>query len=134
MTGEYAVRAMLYLTAQTPGHLSLIADISRSEEVPETILRKIMAQLVKSGLVRSFRGSGGGIRLARAPEAISLLEIIETIEGRIYLNQCLIAPDFCDRISGCTVHPVWREVQDSMVNILGGKSLKDLVAADLEEA
>lgn len=134
MTGDYAVRAMLYLASEPRGQVSQISEISKDRGVPETLLRKIAARLVKSGLVNSFRGSGGGLTLARAPETISLLEVVEAIEGKIYLNQCLIGPDFCDRISHCTVHPVWKQVQESVVDILGSKSLKDLVEDDLAVA
>ncbi|MFQ6607814.1 MAG: RrF2 family transcriptional regulator [Fidelibacterota bacterium] len=127
MTGEYAVRAMLHLSSKGYGNMVQISEVSREQKIPESILRKIIGQLVKAGVLYSLRGKGGGVSLARQPETISLLEIVEAIEGKIFLNQCLIGPDFCERTGYCAVHLVWREVQEKMVDILGNRNMAALV-------
>ena len=81
MTGEYAVRAMIHLAALPPDVTAQIADISREWEVPDTFLRKIMSQLSRNGLVATYRGNGGGVALARPAHTITLLDVIESIEG-----------------------------------------------------
>ncbi len=126
MTGEYAIRAITYLASIPMGKMVHISDISSSQKIPETLLRKIIGQLVKLGFIFSTRGAGGGVRLARPPAEITLLEIVESMEGKIFLNQCLIGPEFCERSAYCAVHFVWQEVQDKMVEILGGRSLADV--------
>ncbi len=126
MTGEYAIRAMLDLASYSPGDVLKISDISKRQDIPETLLRKIISQLVKLGFVYSFRGSGGGISLARPPETVTLLDVIEATEGKVFLNKCLIGPEFCSRTPYCAVHSVWREVQDKMVDTLWGRSLTEL--------
>jgi len=126
MTGDYAIRAMLYLSSKGYGEIVHISEISKNADVPESLLRKITGQLVKAGLLHSHRGKGGGIALAHQPELITLLDVIEVIEGKIFLNQCIIAPDFCVRSNYCSVHVVWREVQEMMVEILGSKNLSVL--------
>ncbi|MCI0495048.1 Rrf2 family transcriptional regulator [candidate division KSB1 bacterium] len=126
--GEYAVRAMLHLAAQEGNGLSSIAVISQTWDIPESFLRKILNNLTKAGLISSARGSGGGISLARPASKITLLDIFEAIEGKIYLNQCLIGPEWCENRSWCPVHPVWREAQDAFAGVLQKKSLADLVS------
>ncbi|MBL7014145.1 MAG: Rrf2 family transcriptional regulator [Candidatus Marinimicrobia bacterium] len=126
MTGEYAVRAMIHLSSISKGKVTHISDISKEQNIPETLLRKIMGQLVKIGLVRSSRGKGGGVMLAKPGDSISLLDIIQGIEGQIILNQCLVDEKYCDQTSYCAVRKVWQQAQDQMLSILNGKSICDL--------
>ncbi|NIQ11845.1 MAG: Rrf2 family transcriptional regulator, partial [Gammaproteobacteria bacterium] len=78
-------------------------------------LRKLLQPLIKSGIIESKRGYSGGIRLARMPEQISLLEIIESVEGGIELNECVADPAICQFVGSCPIHEVWVET----TNILG---------------
>ncbi len=126
--GEYAVRAMLHLAAQEENGLSQISTISQTWNIPEDFLRKILSALIKAGLVTSTRGIGGGISLARPANQITLLDVFEAIEGKIYLNKCLIGPEWCENRSWCPVHPIWREAQDAFAAVLQKKSLTDLVS------
>jgi len=119
---------MLHLAAQQKNGLSTISTISNTWDIPESFLRKILNSLSKAGLISSVRGSGGGISLARPASKITLLDIFEAIEGKLYLNQCLIGPEHCDNRNWCPVHPVWREAQDAFAAALQKKSLADLVA------
>ena len=126
MTGEYAIRAMIHLAGLSPGSAVQIADISDAWEIPETFLRKIAARLGKAGLLVSQRGLGGGIQLARPAESLTLLEVIEAIEGKITLNRCLMAGEFCHRTVWCQVHLTWVEAQEAVKTTLARKSLKQL--------
>ncbi len=128
MTGEYAIRAMLHLASLRFGTVAQISEISRQWEIPENFLRKISAQLSNAGLVASQRGLGGGITLARPAEVITLLDIIEAVEGKISLNKCLMCDAFCPRDSWCAVHLVWGEAQDKLKEVLTSKSLAQLAA------
>jgi len=126
--GEYAVRAMLHLAAMENKGVSQIPAISKIWDVPESFLRKILNSLVKAQLVVSMRGAGGGFRLARAASDITLLDIFEAIEGKVYLNQCLVGPGSCQNRAWCPVHDVWREAQRSFTGVLSRKSLADMVS------
>jgi Rrf2 family protein len=135
MLGEYAVRAMIYLAGLPPGKTASIAEISLAWGIPETFLRKISAQLAKGGLLVTQRGSRGGIRLAKSGETITLLEVIEAVEGKISLNKCMIASDFCHRSPYCGVHNVWAEAQYAVRSILGSKTLHQLaIESDVRKA
>jgi Rrf2 family protein len=126
MTGEYAIRTMVHLSRAVPGEVVQIANISESWDIPETFLRKIVARLSRAGLVKSSRGVGGGIVLAKAADQITLLEIVEEIEGPLSLNKCLIEPQTCTRVTHCAVHSVWCEAQDVLRERLSSKSLAQL--------
>jgi Rrf2 family protein len=125
--GEYAVRAVVFLAAQPEGKVSLINEISEVQEVPKSYLSKIMQHLTRSGLVKSRRGAKGGFMLARPAGSITLREAIEAVEGPIFLNVCLIKKGECHRDDLCPVHPVWKEAQKKLMEVLDGKTLADLV-------
>ncbi len=134
MTGEYAIRAMIHLAALPWGTVAQIAEISSQWDIPENFLRKITAQLSKAGLIRSQRGIGGGVQLAKPAETLTLLNVIEAVEGKLYLNKCLIGPQFCNRTSWCAVHLVWCEAQQKLKEILSTHSLAELVATNTARA
>lgn len=124
--GDYAIRGMVYLAMKPPDQMSLISEMAADIDVSQTLLAKIFQNFSKVGLVKSYRGVGGGFMLGRPAEQISLLEIVEAVEGPIVLNRCLLRPGTCDRDACCTVHPVWKELQEKMRDILGSVSLKHL--------
>ena len=124
--GDYAIRGIIYLASQPLDKISLLSDIAAAVDVPQTFLAKIFQQFSKSGIVKSYRGTGGGFLLARPPEQISLLSVVEAVEGPIIPNRCVLAPGECERDAFCTVHPVWKQVQQQVRQLLAGISLKDL--------
>ena len=130
--GEYAVRAIVYLASQPEGKISLISEISETQEVPKSYLSKIMQNLVRSGLVKSRRGAKGGFVLARPADQITLRQTIEALEGPIHLNVCLIKKGECHRDDLCPVHPVWKEAQRVLIEVLDSKTIANLVK-DAEE-
>lgn len=125
--GEYAVRAMLHLAASSQDSNTKISDISKAWNIPESFLRKILHSLVKAGLVSSTRGINGGLALGHPAGKITLFDIVEAVEGKIYLNQCLVDHAFCENREWCPVHGVWRDAQEAFSQILKRDSLADLV-------
>jgi Rrf2 family protein len=126
MTGEYAIRTMVHLSSLPPGGMAQISEISRRWDIPETFLRKIVARLSKGGLVRSHRGVGGGVSLARPADQISLLDVVEEVEGPVALNRCIVEPHACSRTKTCLVHGVWCEAQDVLRGLLASRSLAEM--------
>jgi Rrf2 family protein len=124
--GDYAIRGMVYLASQLPGRVVLVREIARAMDVPPLFLAKIFQQFTKLGLVKSFRGSGGGFLLGRPPQEITLCEIVEAVEGPIMPNRCVLSDGACSREKGCTVHPVWKKIQANVRETLGAVTLKDL--------
>lgn len=126
MTGEYAIRAMIHLSASPEGVAARIPDVSREWDIPEPFLRKICAKLSSAGLIVTQRGANGGIRLARPAAEMTVLDVVEAVEGRILLNQCLLHDGFCPRDRWCCVHSLWAEAQKKLKEVLSGKNLADL--------
>jgi Rrf2 family protein len=107
---DYAVRAVLDLTLQTTSNRVASDGIARRQNIPAAFLTKILTRLAVAGLVVTQRGANGGTRLARSPETITLLDVIEAIDGPITLNRCARRPSECSRDRTCVVHPIWLEL------------------------
>lgn len=128
--GEYAIRGIVYLAGKPADKVCLLSEIAAAVDVPPTFLAKIFQQFSKIGLVKSFRGTGGGFLLGRAPENITLLEVVEAVEGPIIPNRCVVTPSDCERSGACSVHPVWKRVQGEVRSVLEGVTLKELANAE----
>lgn len=103
--------------------------ICSQRAISRQYLAKIFSALGKAGLVRAVRGKLGGYVLARAPENVTLLEVIEAVEGPITLNLCQHDPPKCDRI-GCALRPVWGAIQEDIRSRLGALSLAECLARE----
>jgi len=125
---DYAVRVMIHLAGLPPGSRAQQSELSNASDVSGHFLSKVLQQLVRSRLVRSQRGSGGGYALAVPAASVSLLDVVEAIEGPVRLNLCLIKGPSCARKSCCPAHPVWVEAQDALENILGAASMASLAS------
>lgn len=126
---EYAIRGIAYLADNAGDEVVESEKIAKAEGVPAAYLAKLFQALAKKGFVRSVRGPEGGFILAMSPERISLLDIIEAVEGPIHLNDCLIRAGYCKRESICPVHDVWREAQKKLLDYLKESNFADLVAS-----
>ncbi|MDQ5987458.1 MAG: HTH-type transcriptional regulator IscR [Syntrophus sp. SKADARSKE-3] len=124
--GDYAIRGMVYLAGQPADRMVLLSDMAATVDVPQSLLAKIFQHLNRVGLVNSFRGTGGGFKLGRTTDKISLLEIIEAVEGPIVLNRCLVSKGACKRDDTCPVHPVWQDFQDKIRSMLQDVTLRQL--------
>ena len=125
---DYAVRVMIHLAGLPPRVWAQRADIARATGVAESFVSKVLQRLVRSGLVLSHRGTGGGYQLAVHKEKVSLLEVVEAIEGPTQLNLCLANGPSCDRKLWCAAHTVWEEAQAALVKVLRGASIGKLAA------
>lgn len=125
--GEYGLRAIRYLVENGDEARISIGDISVEKKIPEPFLRKLFKPLVQQGIINSTRGVSGGVRLARMPEEISVLEVVEALEGPLALNECLLADVSCEFLDECGMHDVWEETQAAMAKVLRSKNLTDLI-------
>jgi Rrf2 family protein len=123
---DYAVRVMVHLAAGPPAHKHPLHELAAATGVQESFLSKILQRLVHQGLLLSQRGSGGGFVLNRAPDQLSLLDVVEAIEGPTQLNQCVGEAGFCKRKAFCGVSPTWERAQASLTQVLGGVTIAQL--------
>ena len=124
---DYAVRAMVDIAAFPHGERVLTSEIARRQQIPETFLPRIVAALNRAQLVRTFRGNAGGVSLARPASEISVLDVVQAVDGPICLNRCTYEPSRCERYTFCRVHPLWKQAQNALNQILGGTTLADLI-------
>jgi Rrf2 family protein len=115
---DYAVRAVLYLAGLNNGGRAPTSLIASEQRIPPSFLAKIVSQLSVAGVVQTSRGARGGVSLARPSNDISLLEVIEAIDGPITLNECVIDSSACTFGKDCPVHQVWCDAQEKLVTQL----------------
>jgi Rrf2 family protein len=115
---DYAVRAVVFLTQLGQGKRAATNQIAREKQIPPSFLAKIVSQLSVAGILQTSRGAHGGVSLSHTPDQISLLDVIEAIDGPIMLNECAIHPGSCNLGNGCPLHPIWLEAQTELVNRL----------------
>jgi Rrf2 family protein len=105
--GEYAIRCVLYLSAQEEDVVTPRNEIADAMNIPREFLAKIAQQLSRGDIIETIQGPKGGFRLLVPPEQLTLLDVIEIMMGEIYLNECAIRPETCSQSSVCAVHTVW---------------------------
>lgn len=110
---EYAIRALWQL-AEAKDHFSTSEKIAQAQEIPAKFLPQILSDLSRAGLVRSVRGYGGGVRLTRPPEKITMLDILEAVQGTIFLYDCIKGPIDCHKEPDCKLVKVYKKAQEAM--------------------
>ena len=127
--GRYAVRAMLDLAQHYKDGLVLAKDVARRQGISERYLEHLFISLKTEGLIKSVRGAHGGFSLTKPPDKIKLIEIIRVCEGPLALVGCVVDASVCPRSSQCAARDVWSELQAAMTEVLGSKTLQDLIGS-----
>jgi Rrf2 family protein len=126
---DYAIRAVLCLSRTGGTGSASTAEVARTMEIPYRFLRKLVRPLVRSGVVRSRRGKGGGLTLVRRPEAISLLDVVQAFApAATKLSLCVDGRSRCGRMGHCAVHRELKEVQRVVDERLGQITFAALAA------
>ena len=117
---DYAMRAVLYLSKLGPERRAATSQIAQEQRIPPSFLAKIVSQLSVAGLLQTSRGARGGVSLARTPDDITFLEVVEAIDGPILLNECVAESGVCTFGEGCQLRMVFCEAQSDLVAKLQG--------------
>ena len=125
--GDYAVRAMLALGEASDATRLSVRRIAAAMAIPVAFLPQVMSDLVAAGLVAPMTGRAGGYRLSRPKEDITVLEIIESVEGDSRRTTCVLRGSPCGRDGHCDAHDVFFEAQEALLGRLRAASLADLV-------
>lgn len=115
---DYAIRAVRYLSELDEGQRAATSRVASDQHIPPSFLAKIISQLSIAGLLTTSRGARGGVSLARPSNEISLLDVVEAIDGPIYLNECVADNSKCTFDDDCPLKPIWCEAQEELVNKL----------------
>ncbi|PID87138.1 MAG: Rrf2 family transcriptional regulator [Chloroflexi bacterium] len=123
---DYAIRIMIELAQLEPGDNLSARELSKKTAVPKAFLHKINSDLLKASLTRTYAGAHGGVALAKSAKDISVLQVVEAVEGTFCINSCLIHPQECPRDMICPGHAVWGRVQNMLVQELSSISFDEL--------
>ena len=123
---DYAVRCVLFLSREADRTVSA-NEIANSMAVPKSFLSKILQRLSKKGIVQSSQGMAGGFRLARLPDQVNLLEVLEAIQGPSMVNACASDRHQCGFSSYCVVHPIWVELREGIEQRLKKETFAELI-------
>jgi Rrf2 family protein len=124
---EYAIRCITYLARQGKGVLACKKDIAELAEIPPHFLSKIAQDLAKAELIEIRQGAKGGFILLKDPKDITLLAVVETMIGEIYLNDCVARPSSCNALSACGVHKVWITAREQLRDTLRKATFDQLI-------
>ena len=125
---DYAVRVVLALAKRGEAVRLSTAAIQREMLIPAAMMPRLVAELARSGLLKTFPGRDGGVMLARAAAQITLRDVVEAFEGPVLLSQCLQVKgeDDCPFQSNCPVRSKWGRVQAAMLREMAAISFQDL--------
>ena len=123
---DYAIRAMLAL-AMSPNGLVSSRKIAEEMKIPPRFLPQIMGDLTRASLVEAHPGRAGGYRLARDPKTVTLLNVIESVEGDPHRQICVMRGSPCGQDGECGVHDVFYSAESAILQILSAATLKSVV-------
>ena len=115
---DYALRAVIYLSRLSENEKAATCLIAENQNIPSSFLAKIISQLSLAGLIHTSRGARGGVSLAKPAEEISILNVVEAIDGPLLLNECTDDSTSCAFIDSCPLREIWCEARTDLVNKL----------------
>ena len=129
--GRYALRVMIDLAENYNGNYIPLKDIAARQEISQKYLESITAELTKNALLEGQHGKGGGYKLSKDPEGITVGDVLRITEGDLAPIACLEkdAP-YCTRTQECRTLPMWRELYKLINDYFNGVSLADLMQGE----
>lgn len=131
--GRYGTRALLELASHYGEGPILLKDVAQRQQISIRYLEHLITPLVAGGIVRSVRGSGGGVSLARPPEEIKLSEVVKRLEGSTAPVECVDNPEICNRSKFCVTRDIWSELKNVINGVLEATTLQNLVERNREK-
>ena len=122
----YGIRSVLYLTLENHRQYVPIKEISEKLGISFHFLTKILQTLSQGGIIDSFKGPKGGVKLAKSPERISLLDIVYILDGKSLFEQCVLGLPGCQEKTPCPLHHSWAHQRDNIKANFEGTDLKGL--------
>lgn len=110
----------------------MLKDVAKNQGISEKYLSRLVIELRRAGLISSVRGAGGGYKLARPPKMITILDVLEVMEGPLAIVDCVEHDDCCDRSDRCPPRILWSQINRKIRNVFSEYTLQDLV--ELQQA
>ena len=122
---DYACRILRAAYKSGDAYVS-VSDIAEDEDIPYAFARSIQHDLVKGGLIKTVRGAHGGLILTCDPAEVTLLEVLEAIQGPVSISLCALDPDYCQKQPECAYNKVWQGADRLLNGYFASITLKDL--------
>ena len=126
-TALHALKAVAAL-AERPDEFQGVSSIAEHIGAPHNYLGKLLQRLIDLGIVSSQKGKGGGFRLARPPERISLFDVVEPVDHVSRWEGCFMGRDACSAANPCALHHEWVKIRGSYLKMLKESTIADVVA------
>jgi len=123
---RYALRAMIELAMHEGEGLVQLREVADAQQLSVKYLEQLTISLRHAGLVRAERGPQGGYELSRPAEEITVLEIVQAVEGPLGLVGCVTQDGTCDRRESCAAHRLWCRLNTAIGRVLSESTLADL--------
>lgn len=124
--GDYALRAVVYLSRQSDSRLCTIVEIAHAQQIPQAFLAKLMPRLIKAKVLNSVQGPKGGYRLSRPASEINFLQVIQAIDGPITLVMCQDEESCCEIEEFCSMNEVFALAQKRLTDFFREATFADL--------
>lgn len=124
---EYGIQAVLYLAKHHEVPYISIKEIAEKHNISFHFLGKILQRLTQKGLLTSYKGPKGGVSLARSPQEITILQVVEAIDGLEFLQKCIVGMPSCDNRNSCALHEEWSKIREEICKMLDDKSVAQLI-------
>ncbi len=124
---RYGTKALLELALHWSEKPVLLRDIAQRQQIPLPYLEHLIGPLVQAGIVKSTRGTRGGVSLLKPPKEVTLSEVIQLLEGSFTPAECVDNPETCPRSDLCVTHDIWDEVKEAISKVLESITLQDLM-------
>lgn len=128
-SAEYAIRAFVHMAALPEGEYAMVKNISAEAGIPAHFLAKILQELARDGFLHSNKGPRGGFRLRTPPGEISMLKIVEAVDGPGRFERCPAGSPECNDRAPCGMHDSWKPLRSRIIGYLGDTSIADLADA-----
>jgi Rrf2 family transcriptional regulator, iron-sulfur cluster assembly transcription factor len=122
----------MYLALKTPGEKTSIRELTKKMEIPYHFLAKILQDLTYKGFLVSQKGPTGGFALGKSPKEITLLDIVEAIDGEGFRTECVLGFPECTGKHPCAVHEKWGTMRESLREMLAKKNIAEM-AKDMKK-
>jgi len=134
VAADYALRIVVHLSGLPIGARITGAELAEAQKIPKRFLLKIMRGLLAAHIIRSYRGVGGGFSLFRAPQDITLLDVVEAVEGPLLLKDCLADLTKCTKHTGgfCAIHQTFSVLQEKLSHSLAAVNFKTISQREVQ--
>lgn len=125
-TCQYALRAIIYIAQKNGSKFIPVKEIAAENNISHFFLGKIMTPLSRKGLIVSYKGPNGGVKLAKPADEITLLDIVEAVDGIDFKTECFLGLE-CRDDKSCVVHKSWKEVKEKYIDMLSNNTIAKIL-------